>query len=97
METEISILPRRLTRRQKYKKATLEETMRPRHRTLGQRATKDLLDRRVERAALEVRTQYPTLTTKDRLAKFKDHQSTFPSRKTLKILLVQRLEKARQW
>ena len=96
VKTEISVLPWRLTRRQKYGKATLKETMRPRHRTLGQRATKDPLDRPVERAAPEVRTQCLTLATKDRLATFKDRQSTSPSRKTLKILLAQRLLGAHQ-
>jgi hypothetical protein len=73
VETDISILPRRLTRRQKYKKATSKDTMNPRHRTLSQRATKGPLNRPIERVAPEVRTQCSTLATKDRLATFKDH------------------------
>jgi hypothetical protein len=91
VKTEISVPPWRSTRQQVYRKATSKEKMRLRHRTLGRRATRDLLDRSAERAAPEVRTQCSTLATKDRLATFKDRQSTSLSRKTLRILLVQRL------
>jgi hypothetical protein len=79
------------------RKATLKETMRSRHWTLGRRAMRNPLDRPVERVAPEVRTQCSTLAIRDRLATFKDCQSTSPSRKTLEILLIQRLLRAHQW
>ena len=96
VKTEISVLPWRWTRQQIYRKVTLKDPMRSRHWTLRRRAMRGPLDRPVERAAPEVRTQCSTLAIKDRLATFKDRQSTSPSRKTLKILLVQRLLRAHQ-